>query len=144
MLYALASILNEIRPVQLWATMTYGGGSGDTASGNPRLQQHAVRLDTSPFDVARIAGVLMHADLCAMYASDDNTRQFGRYGHGWAYGIPNLEKKWAGEILGRIVHPGTTVLYIPAAHLYDDRVSTPTDWLKAQLTKYAGDIIEAA
>lgn len=141
--FALAQVLTEVRPVQLWATITYGSSTPtpNTPNLSHGMVQLAVRLNTTPFDVAQVCNILMHPDTFAHFG-DNYIRKNMPEGPSWAYDMPHMEKKYAGEILGRIVHPGTEVFYIPAAHLNDLGVEQGKVWLKNQLQKYAGDRVE--
>lgn len=140
-LFALAQVLAEVRPVQLWATITYGSTTTYQGGIYHGMVQLAVRLNTTPFDVAQACNILMHPDHYSNFGHSYIRRNMP-LGPSWAYDRPHLEKKYAGEILGRIVHPGTEVFYVPAAHLNDLGVESGKVWLKAQLQQYAGDRVE--
>ena len=134
---SLVRLLANTRPVELWTTTTYG------ATG--RLQMVACRVSTAPLDLARAAFFLCdEANRTAGYQV--NRAELGTYSHrggsiGWAYGVPDLERRWAGEILSRTLNPGETMVYIPAVHLHD-QMRDPAKWVRDMLAKYGAGLDE--
>jgi hypothetical protein len=129
---ALARLLSNTRPVEIWTTTTYGTTG--------ILNMVACKLETTPLDVARGAAMLCDHSLRAT-GYDVNQATLGSFTrhagacNGWAYGVPDLERKWAGEILARVLNPGSTMVYIPAAYL-GDSLSDPAQWIRTMLAKY--------
>ena len=102
----------------------------------------ACKLETSPLDVSRAAAMLCDASV-RMVGHAVNIGELGSYENrtgvrgssGWAYGVPDLERKHAGEILAGILNPGSTMIYIPAVHTRD-QLADPTQWVRDMLAKY--------
>ena len=131
---ALAQLLANTRPVEVWTCTTYG----DTGC----MHMVACKLETSPLDVSRAAAMLCDASV-RMVGHAVNIGELGSYENrtgvrgssGWAYGVPDLERKHAGEILAGILNPGSTMIYIPAVHTRD-QLADPTQWVRDMLAKY--------
>lgn len=128
-LYALVRAVSIMRPLELWITMTYGGEA-------EIMTQSAVRVETNPLDFARAATILTRFAPMANAAYALN-RQMVRHGGGWAYNVPHLERKYAGEILGRIISPGSQIAYLPAGLLGRDDFSDPQEWIRKMLREYS-------
>jgi hypothetical protein len=129
---ALVRLLSNTRAIELWTCTTYGGTG--------LLKMIACKIDTQPLDVARASYVLCGRSL-AMPGYFVNGAEMGSHTSlggvsGWAYGVPELERKWAGEILRRIINPGMEMVYLPAAHLSDIR--EPEAWVRDMLARYSG------
>ena len=133
---ALVRLLSNTRPVELWTCTTYGTTN--------RLQMVAAKIETTPLDVARAAAMLCDESTMrsAMYSVNNgalgNYNNYGRAStgaSGWAYGVPDLERKYAGEILSGILNPGSTMFYIPAASSRD-QLRDPAVWIRTMLAKY--------
>lgn len=135
---ALVRALNEYRSVDLWLCVTYG----QKESMNGLL----CHVETRPLDLARAAHMLASLqDTAACGASVLQGLGCSWHG-GWSYGVPELERKWCGEIFKRFLHPGSDVLYVPAALFMQggrgDQWQRPVDWLKEMLAKYGGETIQ--
>lgn len=130
---ALVRILNEYRAVDLWLCVTYGD----------RGVMHGmlIRVETRPLDLARAAHMLAALHDTAFVGANVLRGAGCQWQHGWSYGVPELERKWCGEIFKRFLHPGSDVLYVPAAYLADNW-RDPTQWLKDMLERYGGETIE--
>lgn len=134
-LYAMVRAVAMLRPLELWITTTYGT--------HEIMCQTAVRVETNPLDMARAALILTsygdiaaagHKTTCTL----NNWREKHSDGHlGWAYGVPALEQKYAGEILGRIMSPGSQIAYLPAGLLGSDDFSDPNEWIRTMLKKFS-------
>jgi hypothetical protein len=132
---ALARLLSNTRPVEIWTCTTYGTTN--------RLQMIAAKVETSPLDVARGAAMLCNESIRTC-VHEINEKALGHYHSlprapgaclGWAYGRVDLERQWAGQILARILNPGSTMVYIPAAYAQDD-LDDPVQWVRDMLAKY--------
>lgn len=128
-LYALVRSISILRPLELWITTTFGGHYN-------LMTQTAIRIETNPLDFARAAVIMtQYNDMVKTgYALN---RQMKAESYGWAYATPELERKWAGEILGRIISPGSQIAYLPAGLLGDDDFTNPEDWIREMLRKYS-------
>jgi hypothetical protein len=132
-LLALARLLGEYRPTDLWVCTTYGE--------HARLNALLVRVETRPMDLARAAHLLgalgetAAAGARLFYSLDLN------FSGGWSYGVPSLERKWCGEIFSRFLQPGSDVLYVPAAFLTDNW-RQPERWLREMLVQYGGETVK--
>jgi len=132
-LLALVRLLGEYRPTDLWVCTTYGERNWMNAL--------LVRVETRPMDLARAAHLLGnlgetatagHRLFCSMQLS---------FAGGWSYGVPELERKWCGEIFSRFLQPGSDVLYVPAAFLTDNW-RQPERWLREMLVQYGGETLK--
>jgi hypothetical protein len=131
---ALAQLLANTRPVEVWTCTTYG----DTGV----MQMVACQIDTTPLNVSVAAAMLCdeHVRQCGHQV---NVGELGHYEgsngprgcSGWAYGVPELERKHAGEILAGILNPGSTMVYIPATYS-TDQLANPAQWVRDMLAKY--------
>lgn len=131
---ALVRMLSEYRAVDLHVCTTYGGR--DT------MNALLCKVETTPLDLARASHLLGRLGASAI-VGDRVMRRFGRPGYysGWSYGVPELERRWCGEIFRRFLNPGSDVLFVPAAYL-DDNWRNPVKWLKDMLVRYGGETIE--
>lgn len=129
-LYALVRALSIARPLELWVTMTYGGHAGIMA-------QTAVRVETNPLDLNRAVCILTKYDEIARAGYWLDKVMCPDSSGGWAYGVPELERKYAGEILGRIISPGSQIAYMPAGLLGVDDFGDPNDWIRNMLRQYS-------
>lgn len=125
-LLALARMLIEHRPVELWVGTSKGrsGYSGTVAW----------RIDTAPLDLARSA---YHIGAAAMargfgYGMDDTLHRTG--GH-WPFGQYNQNPANAEARLRSVIDWGD-LLYIPPIHLSDPLTTKPVEWLKRTMAKY--------
>lgn len=133
---ALARALSIVRPITLWVTVTYGGES--------RLTQCAIRVETTPLDISRIAIIGPHIGNLVITASQASWATSKKRGS-WAYGIPSLERTFAGEILGRVVSPGSEICYIGAGSAYDLQIMEdegPEGWMRMMLRRFSPHLIE--
>lgn len=128
---ALVRVLNEYRPVDLWVCVTYG----------QREKMHGllVRVETRPLDIARSAHMLGNLSETGIVGARLFHSMNLYFAGGWSYGVPELERKWCGQIFGRFLQPGSDVLYVPAAHLSDKLLKDPVSWLKSMLAQYGGE-----
>lgn len=134
---ALARALMVHRPINLWFNITWGGIG--------KLTQTAVQVETNPIDLSRVAAFCSHIDNgvnnAGMRDSIQNCKSFmsekGYQWGSWAYEIPILERKFAGEILGRVISPGSEIAYLPAGLLGDDDLQHPEQWVERMLRKFA-------
>jgi hypothetical protein len=138
---ALARLLTNTRPVELWTLTTYGA--------HGLLQMIACKIDTAPLDTARASFQLCGPYMNSVFHTVSNEEsQHARNGrsqnNGWAYGVPDLERKWSGEILRRIIHPGMTLVHMPAVSAHDPSVNNPEQWVRDMLRQYSGRQEEAA
>lgn len=125
-LLALARMLVEHRPVELWVGTSKGahGVSGTVAW----------RIDTAPLDLARAS---YHIGAAAMargfgYGLDDSIHKTGGK---WPFGNYNHENNQALERLRAVVDWGE-VLYIPPIHYSDPLTTNPVAWLKRTMAEY--------
>jgi hypothetical protein len=124
---ALARLLANTRPVEIWTCTTYGCTN--------KLQMVACQIDTAPLNVSVAAAMLCDESIRSC-GHAINIGTMGDYGFsGWAYGVPELERKYAGEILAGILNPGSTMIYIPATYASDD-LKNPAQWVRDMLAKY--------
>lgn len=132
---ALVRLLANSRPVEIYTTTTFGTTN--------LMQMVACKLETSPLDVTRGAAMLCDETLRSVN-HDLNVKILGNYSNlprnpgaslGWAYGVPDLERRYAGQILANILNPGSTMVYIPAAHMADT-LSDPAAWIREMLRRY--------
>lgn len=134
---ALARALMVHRPINLWFNITWGGIG--------KLTQTAVMIETNPIDLSRVAAFCSHIDNgvnhCGMLDSQRQSSKFGEENGfmwgSWAYEIPILERKFAGEILGRVISPGSEIAYLPAGLLGEDDLRNPEQWVERMLQKFA-------
>lgn len=144
---ALTRLLSNVRPVELWLCITYGGASG-TKKGTtgPVLKMIGCKIETTPLDVARAAAAMCQASLMAQtgyYLTKQINGGWEGGARGWAYGVPEIERRYAGEILRRIVSPGSLAVYVPAgmagaAGDGAELLNNPEAWLRHMLKKYGG------
>jgi len=133
-LYAMVRALALFRPLELWITTTYGTTG--------MMCQTAIRVETNPLDLARAAMVLTSYNDIAATGSITTTRMKNWRDVrcsmlGWAYGVDSLERKYAGEILGRMISPGSQIAYLPAGLLGTDNFSDPEGWIRKMLREYS-------
>jgi hypothetical protein len=133
---SLARALSIHRPLNLWFNVTWGGLG--------RLTQTSVQIETNPIDVSRIAALCANLETLNSIGSRDSHQvaaahiaQTGRYWGSWAYDVPILERKFAGEILARVISPGSEVAYLPAGLLGADDLRNPEAWVESMLRKFA-------
>lgn len=133
---SLARALSIHRPLNLWFNVTWGGLG--------RLTQTSIQIETNPIDVSRIAALCANIETVNSLGSQDSHRiaaahiaQTGRYWGSWAYDVPILERKFAGEILARVISPGSEVAYLPAGLLSADDLTNPEGWVESMLKKFA-------
>lgn len=130
---ALARLLSNTRPVEVWTCTTYGN--------TDIMQMIACKLETNPLDVMRGAALLCDETVRGC-GHQINIGELGNYRErrgngmlGWAYGVPDLERKYAGQILAGILNPGSTMIYVPAPHSRD-ALSDPAMWIRDMLKQY--------
>ena len=133
---ALARALAVHRPLNLWFNVTWGGPG--------RLTQTSIQIETNPLDLSRLAALCSNMETVNMLGSanshkacEQHIRDTGQGWGSWAYGIPPIERKFAGEILARVISPGSEVAYLPAGLLGSDELSKPEVWVESMLKKFA-------
>lgn len=144
---ALTRLLSNVRPVELWTCITYGGAHGEKkGTAGPVLKMIAVKIETTPLDVARAAAAICQASNMASTGYHITREINGGWdggARGWAYGVPEIERRYAGEILRRIVSPGSLAVYVPAGMAGArgdgaELLGNPEAWLRHMLKKYGG------
>lgn len=133
-LLALTQVLSEQRAVELWVCVTFGT--------RDELNGLICKVETTPLDLARAAWMLTSLNEMSMMGSYTMTSIIGHHPGSWAYGTPDLERRYSGEIFGRFLSTGSEVLYVPAMFSHDPLVSDPYGWLKNMLVKYGGNTYE--
>ncbi len=134
---ALARALMVHRPLNLWFNITWGGMG--------KLTQTAIQIETNPIDLSRVAAFCANIDQGINQVGQADSmqncaafRQRMGYAWGsWAYEVPILERKFAGEILGRVISPGSEIAYLPAGLLGADDVTQPEKWVERMLKQFA-------
>lgn len=121
---ALVRLLANTRPVDLWTLTTYGR--------HGVMNMVACRVDSAPLDVARAAAQLCDMDVLGMITHVNNDLLGGG---NWSYGVPELERKWSGEALRRVICPANELLFIPASYIADAH-NQPEQWVRDMLKKY--------
>lgn len=127
---ALIRLLTNTRPVEFWTLTTLGMRN--------TMNMVACRMDTTPLDVARSAAMLMD-NTCLEVTCEVNRRLLG--GGSWSYGEMELERKWTGEALRRVIQPSSEILFIPATYLSDNMWS-PEQWVRDMLKKYGMSAVQ--
>jgi hypothetical protein len=130
----LARLLGEYRPTDLWVCTTYGE--------REHLNALLVKVETRPMDLARAAHLLGDLNGTAIAGRQLFSSLNLSMDYGWSYGVPELERKWCGEIFSRFLQPGSDVLYVPAAYLRDASRRDPVKWLREMLVKYGGETVQ--
>lgn len=131
---ALVRKLNEYRAVELWLCVTYGEFN--------EMNGLLTKIETTPLDLGRAAHILCNLSTTAWEGSGVLRDVIGHSPGSWSYGEPRLERTWCGEIFKRFLHPGSDVLYVPAAYLKDKLIDSPAAWLTDMLIKYGGETVE--
>jgi hypothetical protein len=129
---ALARLLNDQRPIDLYVCVTFGKTN--------RMNAIVCRVETAPLDLARAAFMLGNLTDMSRVGFDVIEKTIGEEPGSWSYGTPDLERRWCGEIFGRFLQPGSEVLFCPAAFTTD--AENPVAWIKQMLVKYGGDTVE--
>ena len=130
---ALVRLLNEYRPVDLWVCVTFGQ--------REMMNGLLIRVDTRPLALAHAAHMLSSLPDTA-YCGGKVLNGLGlSWIGGWSYGVPELERKWCGEIFKRFLEPGSDVLYVPAAFLTDGGASRWSGLKRCSLNM-AGETME--
>jgi len=130
---ALVRALSEQRPVDLWLCVTFGHHN--------EMNGLLCRIETMPLDLGRAAHMLCSLPASASFGSHVIGQVINHSPGSWSYGVPELERKWCGEIFKRFLHPYSDVLYVPAALTGDGGLGKPRDWLRNMLLKYGGDSV---
>ena len=133
---SLARALAIHRPLNLWFNLTWGGMG--------KLTQTSIQIETNPIDITRLAALCANLEtvnsLGSRMSNEDckiHAAQTGMYWGSWAYDVPILERKFAGEILARVISPGSEVAYLPAGLLGADQLEKPEEWVESMLKKFA-------
>lgn len=132
---ALVRLLANVRAVECWAFTGLGNGNGRTAN------YCAIRLDTAPLDLARAAHIL--TSTCVARGMGYKLCQTLGDGGDWPYADVKMTRLHGAAIMGRVVQPGSDVLYIPPVHAGDEAIRTPVAWLKDMLAEYGGQTVES-
>lgn len=132
-LLALTRVLSEQRPISLWTCATYGSHN--------ELNGLICRVETTPLDLARAAWMLVDLTSMAHACYEVMHRILGYSPGSWAYGTPDLERRYSGDIFSRFLEPGSDVLFVPAMFAGDPLCRDPYRWLRDMLTKYGGDTV---
>lgn len=131
---ALVRLLTNVRPVELWAMCGLG---------QPAIAAYcAVRIETAPLDLARAAHVLTSTAVVRGLMYKLACEACGRQVGGWPNGCADQQRKHGAEILARVVHPGSDVLFVPPIHSRDT-FDNPVAWIKTMLAEYGGQTVEA-
>jgi hypothetical protein len=135
---ALVRLLANLRPVELWCVIAIGQKNSRSSI--------CVRLDTAPLDLARSAHVLIHPSV--FRALGYKSLEHAVYGRGWngdwAFGDHGLHVRTAAESYGRLLRPGSDVLFIPPVHLHDLYLTEPAKWLRTMIERHGAVQLEAA
>ena len=129
-LLALARLLVEHRPVELWVGTSKGGYTKTSGT-------VAWRIDTAPLDLARAA---YHIGASAMargfgYGVDNAIHKTGG---SWPFGDYQLHCRTAKERLAMVMG-SSELLFIPPIYLKDELVTQPVAWLKRTMAQYLGE-----
>lgn len=138
---AFARQLILVRPVELWLILSFGGEG--------RLLQTSIRLETNPIDLSETAALLAHVSELNFFGREKtraDAKDTGHFRHsgwdGWAYRIPALERRFSGEILGRVMSPGSQIAYIPASLWGVDDLDDVDGWIDTMLKRFAPFLFE--
>lgn len=136
---ALVRILSIRRPIELWLAK---------GSGNSRGCLYTMaRIESAPLDLARAAHVI--ADplayrltmMCLAHRAFSDgtldTKESGWNGQ-WPYGDINLYRANAARIMGAAIGASET-LYLPPAHIEDNSITMPDQWLLKMIARYSGE-----
>jgi hypothetical protein len=128
-LLALVRLLSANRPVELWTAV---------AMGDPNHGSHVLtRLDTAPLDLARAAHLLTCPSVTRGlgYAS---CHQLKSNKGQWPHNDYAAYQRTARELYSNVIGTTGEVLYVGAAHVQDEMVTEPVEWLKKTLAQYGG------
>lgn len=139
---AFARAIGLQRPLNLWFCITWGGF--------PQLTMTAIQIETNPIDLSRLAAFCTHLESLTMWESpkagkwlaSDNDRAGNSSFGSWAYNIPTLERKYAGEILGRVISPGSEILYLPAGLFGVDNLDHFDAWMKTMIERFSPHLLD--
>lgn len=131
---ALVRALAPLRPVELWLCVTFGH--------HDEMNGLLCKIETQPLDLARAAHMLCGLSATASVGAALISAKIGHHCGSWSYGVPELERKWCGEIFKRFLQPGSDVLYVPAAYARDQNVANPSAWVRDMLRKYGGETVQ--
>lgn len=139
---ALVRLLSGLRPVSLYAVcaLTPSGKTGNKATAI------AVRIDSTPLDLARAAFVIGHpaAARQSMYsickrAVDAKGAVFLM----WAHNDVDTYRENGAAFFARAI-PGmdpAQTLFMPPVFLHDEAIDNPEKWLRDHLNKYGGQTL---
>lgn len=144
---ALVRMLSAVRPVTLMIGCSVTPAKGEKNKDGASTWHIFTRIDTTPIDLGRTAHLLSHPSIArgAFYGAASAERNIEQespqrsvnlhwpYRHG-SEGI----RKHAHAIFERILPNATESLYIGAAHIADENVSNPEQWLDTMLTQHGG------
>lgn len=131
---ALVRILSEQRPVDLWICTTFGTHN--------EMNGLLCRIETQPMDIGRAAHMLTQIGMVASAGHSIIQDAIGHSPGSWSYGTPELERTYCGDIFCRFLHPGSDIVYVPAALTGDSSLSNHGQWVRAMLLRYGGDSVE--
>jgi hypothetical protein len=131
-LLALARMLVEHRPVELWVgtSLSMRGGSATVAW----------KIDTAPLDLARASYHISSTAIARLFGYKTAQRQLGA-GGGWP--LNNYDRHCATAKQRLMAAGFHDVLYIPPIMLRDELISNPVAWLKRVMSEYV-NVEEAA
>jgi len=121
---ALARLLSNVRPVEMYILVTLGSHS--------RMNMTALRVQTAPLDLSHAAALLC-GDAAFQGLLNISMTLVG--GGSWSYGDERMERRWSGEALRRVICPSAEMLFIPAA-FFGDSFRDPEKWVRDMLRKY--------
>lgn len=135
---ALVRALAGLRPVEL-----YIGGSLDDRGANGCF--FAVRIETSPLDLARAAWALTSDECCRGLGYAMLYHQFNPRG-GYSYLMPRFTCRadYMTKIVRQAMPHVSDVLAIPCSSNDDPMIADPESWLKRTFNELAGQQQEAA
>lgn len=141
---ALVRFLGVSRPVNVFIMI-----SGTRSAGHDACF-HIIKLESSPLDLARAAYALAHPSVYrtlgrpALTADTETGAEEGRWR--WAYSEASIGtetfRKHARKILSRFTTEAEEAVLVPMAHLGDQAISNPAQWVKDMLAKYGGATVE--
>jgi hypothetical protein len=133
---ALVRLLSNLRPVELWTL---------TGTGERGIACYAIcRMETAPLDLARVAYAMTDPSFARGACYSAARVGTDKFCGSWPYGEgPDVMRKNAAKIFGRVISPGSEVLFVPAIHRHDKAVTDPVAWLKGMLATYGGQTVQA-
>jgi hypothetical protein len=134
---ALVRLLANIRPVELHVMIGLGDHSGTYGA------FVAVKIDTTPLDLSRGAHMLTHPSVSRALGYGVAHHHLGAGGH-WPYNDVELQRKHGAQIMSRVLHPASDVLWMPPVYATDKSIKDPVTWVREMLAQYGGQTLDAA